>query len=271
MLTPSIFPCQYPDFMKIGLYKIRMQERIRMFGVITLATSKGGAGKSTLARSLAAHWLQLGRKPALVDADPQRTLASRHNPDGPLGAVPLVAEPEERVTQTIAELREKRHTPVIVDTAGFRNRTTIAALVATDLALIPLKPAVEDIDGAVATYRLIQEVNETDERAGRPIKAVMILTMTTHGTVISRHIRHELSAVGYPLLAAEMIHRVAYPEAGISGLSPANIEPDGPAARDIAAIVHEIMALENPDAMKPESYEIIKSKLPKVRRKGKAA
>jgi chromosome partitioning protein len=158
-----------------------------------------------------------------------------------------------------------------VDTAGFRNRTTIAALVATDLALIPLKPAVEDIDGAVATYRLIQEVNETDERTGRPIKAVMILTMTTHGTVISRHVRHELSAAGYPLLAAEMIHRVAYPEAGIGGLSPANIEADGPAARDIAAIAYEIMALEKSNAMKGESDEIMKTKLPKTRRKGKAA
>ena len=214
-----------------------------MFGVITLATSKGGAGKSTLARSLAAHWMQSGHKPALVDADPQRTLASRHNPERAVGAVPLAAEPEERVADTIAELR-RRHAPVIVDTAGFRNRTTIAALVATDLALIPLKPAVEDIDGAVSTYRLIQEVNGTDERVGRPIKAVMILAMTTHGTVIARHVRHELAAAGYPLLAAEMAHRVAYPEAGIAGLSPVTVEPDGAAARDIAAIAHEIMTLE---------------------------
>src|SRR4051795_613411 len=155
-----------------------------MFPVITLCTSKGGAGKSALARSLAAHWLQLGRKPALVDADPQRTLASRHNADGPLGAVPLIAEPEERVAQAIAELRV-RHAPVIVDTAGFRNRTTIAALVATDLALIPLKPAVEDIDAAVATYQLIQEINDTPERSGKPIKAVMVLTMSMSNTVIS--------------------------------------------------------------------------------------
>lgn len=241
-----------------------------MFPVITLCTSKGGVGKSTLARSLAAHWLQLGRKPALVDADPQRTLASRHNVDGPLGAVPLIAEPEERVTQAIADLRVT-HAPVIVDTAGFRNRTTIAALVATDLALIPLKPAVEDIDGAVSTYRLIQEVNDTDERVGRPIVAVMILTMTTQGTVIARHVRSELVSAGYPLLAAEMIHRVAYPEAGIGGLSPTNFEPDGPAARDIAAVAHEIIALEKPETMKIGGIELMKSNLPKVRRKGKAA
>ena len=40
-----------------------------MFGVIPLITPKGGTGKSTLARSLAAHWSLTGLKPALVDAE----------------------------------------------------------------------------------------------------------------------------------------------------------------------------------------------------------
>jgi chromosome partitioning protein len=214
-----------------------------MFGVITLATSKGGAGKSTLARSLAAHWLALGHKPALVDADPQRSLANRYDPVGPLAALPVIAEPEERVADAIDELRG-RHAPVIVDTAGFRNRTTIAALVETDLAIIPLKPAVEDVDAAIATYDLIQEINQTDERAGRPIRVAMILTMTMRGTVIARHVRSQLTTAGYPLLLAEMPNRVAYPEAGIDGLSPTTVDPDGAAARDIAALASELMKLE---------------------------
>lgn len=167
-----------------------------MFGVITLATSKGGVGKSSLGRSLAAHWFTVGHKPALVDADPQRSLANRYDPEGRLGAVPVVAEPEERVDEVIEELR-KRHAPVIVDTAGFRNRTTIGALVATDLALIPLKPAVEDVDAAIGTYELIREINEADEREGRPIKVAMILTMTLRGTVIARHVRDQLTDAGY--------------------------------------------------------------------------
>ena len=215
-----------------------------MFGVITLATSKGGVGKSSLGRSLAAHWFTVGHKPALVDADPQRSLANRYNPEGRLGAVPVVAEPEERVDEVIEELR-KRHAPVIVDTAGFRNRTTIGALVATDLALIPLKPAVEDVDAAIGTYELIREINEADEREGRPIKVAMILTMTLRGTVIARHVRDQLTDAGYPLLKAEMLNRVAYPEAGIEGLSPCITDPDGAAARDIAAIAQELMKLEN--------------------------
>jgi chromosome partitioning protein len=220
-----------------------------MFRVITLATSKGGTGKSTLARSLAAHWLALGHRPALVDADPQRSLANRRDPNGRLAALPIIAEPEERVRDVIDELRA-RHTPVIVDTAGFRNRTTIGALVETDLAIIPLKPAVEDVDAAIATFDLIEEINRTEEREGRPIKMVMVLTMTMRGTVIARHVRLQLASAGYPLLTAEMPNRVAYPEAGIEGLSPCIVEPDGAAARDIAAIVQEIMKLENHELVK---------------------
>ena len=164
-----------------------------MFGVITLATSKGGAGKSTLARSLAAHWLTVGHKPALIDADPQRTLANRHDPAGKLGAVTLVAEPEERVADVIQELRAK-HRPIIVDTAGFRNRTTISALVASELAIIPLKPSAEDVDAAIATYELIAEINETPERAGDPSVWRWSLRWAMHSTVITRHVRAQLDA-----------------------------------------------------------------------------
>jgi chromosome partitioning protein len=225
--------------------------------VIAFATSKGGVGKSTLARGLAAHWFALGRKPALIDADPTATLSKRYNPQGPLGAVPVIAEPEELVAEVIDKLRA-RHTPVIVDTAGFRNRTTISALVAADLAIIPLKPAAEDLDCAVATFELIREINETPERSGHPIRTAMILTMTMRGTVIARHVRSQLEAAGYPLLQAEMPHRVAYPEAGIEGLSPGVTDPDGAAARDIAAIVHELLNSENHEFMKSADEEVIK-------------
>ena len=214
-----------------------------MFGVITLATSKGGAGKSTLARSLAAHWLTVGHKPALIDADPQRTLANRHDPSGKLGPVPLIAEPEERVAEVIEELRRKQR-PVIVDTAGFRNRTTISALVASDLAVIPLKPSAEDVDAAIATYDLITEINATPERAGEPIRIAMVLTMGMQSTVISRHVRSQLEGEGFPLLKAEMTNRVAYPESGIDGLSPIITDPEGAAARDITAIAQELAKLE---------------------------
>jgi chromosome partitioning protein len=98
-----------------------------MFRVITLATSKGGVGKSSLGRSLAAHWFSVGHKPALIDADPQRTLANRYDPKGRMGSVPIVAEPEERVSETIEELRWQ-HAPVIVAPPALETGQPVPAL-----------------------------------------------------------------------------------------------------------------------------------------------
>ena len=71
------------------------------YDVITLATPKGGTGKSTLSRGLAAYWYGIGRKPALVDADPTETLVKRYNPQGRLGAVPVVAEPRSGLARPL--------------------------------------------------------------------------------------------------------------------------------------------------------------------------
>ncbi|AIL13714.1 hypothetical protein IM40_09850 (plasmid) [Candidatus Paracaedimonas acanthamoebae] len=210
-----------------------------MTKVITLATSKGGAGKTTLARSLACHWYNLGIKVGVIDADPQGSIITRHNPEGLLKDMPIIAQPEETVNDTIEEMK-RSCSIILVDTGGFRNRTTIKALIATDIALIPLKPSADDVAGALETYDLIKELNETPERVNNHIKYRMVLTMTQQGTVISRHVREELKSMGYSLLENELYHRVAYPEAAIQGLSPSLTDPESPAARDISRVVGEI-------------------------------
>ena len=207
--------------------------------IITLATSKGGVGKSTLARNLAAYWSNLGYKVAIVDADPQGSIINRHDPNGLLKNITVIADPEETVSSTIEELQDK-YNFIIVDTAGFRNRTTIKALVKSSIAILPLKASSDDVAGAVETYNLIKELNKTPERLSRPIKYRMILTMTQKGILLASHIRKELSEVGYLLLDREMYHRVIYPETAIKGLSPCITDPEGPASRDISKIVEEI-------------------------------
>lgn len=213
-----------------------------MSKIIILATSKGGAGKSTLVRGLAAHWFNLGKNVAVIDADPQASVYNRHDHDGKLKGMKVIAEPEENVEHVIDEIREK-HDLILVDTGGFRNRTTIRALIKSDLAIIPLKPSSDDVSGAIETYQLIKELNETAELVARPIKYQMILTMTQQGTVIARHIRQELESIGYKVFKREMFHRVSYPEAALSGLSPCITDPEGAAARDIAAIAQEVADL----------------------------
>ena len=216
--------------------------------VITLATSKGGAGKSTLSRNLAAHWTNIGMRVAIIDADPQGSIIIRHDPEGPLKNLTVLAEPEESVAALIEDIK-KDFDFVIVDTGGFRNRTTVRALISTDLALIPLKPSADDVAGALETHNLINELNKTPERSSRPIKYRMILTMSIQGTVISRHVRSELEQLGYLILKSEMYQRIAYPESAINGLSPCITDPDGPAARDITAIIKELSEIEIGDKL----------------------
>ena len=207
--------------------------------IITLATSKGGVGKSTLARNIAAHWINLGMKVAIIDADPQGSIINRHDPDGPLKELIVIAEPEENVGNVIEEIKHK-YTHIIVDTGGFRNRTTIRALIKSDLAIIPLKASADDVSGALETHNLIKELNKTPERSSLPIKYRMIITMTQVGIVLAKHVRNELEGKGYMLMNSEMYHRVIYPETAINGLSPCITDPEGPAARDISAIIQEI-------------------------------
>ncbi|MDC0865184.1 ParA family protein [Rickettsiaceae bacterium] len=207
--------------------------------VITLATSKGGVGKSTLARNLAAYWLNIGQKVAIIDSDPQGSIIGRHDPNGELKELTVISEPEESVAQLVDEIKEK-YTHIIIDTGGFRNRTTIRALIKADLAIIPLKASADDVAGALETHGLICELNKTPERMSSPIKYRMILTMTQTGTVIAKHVRSELKNKGYLLIEPEMYHRVIYPETAINGLSPCITDPDGPASRDIASIIQSI-------------------------------
>ncbi len=207
--------------------------------IITLATSKGGAGKSTLARNLAAHWVNLGYKVVIIDADPQGSIINRHDPEGELKSLHVIAEPEETVSHVIKDMKDS-YDFLIVDTGGFRNKTTVRALIETDLAIIPLKPSADDVSGALETHNLINELNKTPERISKPIRYRMIITMSQQGTIISKHVRSELEQLGYLVLKSEMYHRVAYPEAAINGLSPCITDPEGAAARDITNIIKEL-------------------------------
>ena len=165
-----------------------------------------------------------------------------HDTKGIIKEIPVEYAPEENVIDSIKTMKDKNK-PVIIDTGGFRNRTTILSLIETEIAIIPLKPSPDDMVAAIETYNLIKELNDTPERVDNPIRMSLILTMTQQGTVISRHIREELESIGLPLLKNEMFQRVAYPENAIKGLSPCITEPEGAAARDIANIVTEIIKL----------------------------
>jgi chromosome partitioning protein len=202
--------------------------------IITVATMKGGSGKSTLASCLAVHWHLNGRRPTIIDADPQRSIARLAARDKALGGVPVVEDASELAWKTARRIADG-HGPVIIDTPGFRSEATLACIAATDFVLVPVKPSPFDVDRMLDTLGIL--INGVS--GWRPIFRCVI-TQTTRDSVIARHIREELAEAGFPLLKSEMTNRVGYAEAALWGATPSLTQPKGAAAREITAIADEV-------------------------------
>ena len=207
--------------------------------IVVMATLKGGSGKSTAAACLAAHCQMGGVRAAVIDADPQASLLHWQGLGDPPLDLLVVADTSEAVAQRARELARDVEL-VVIDTAGFRNRTMIEALSVADLAVIPIKASPLDIAAAIDTVRLIEEVNATEERRARPMAYRLLLTQVTVGSAVARHVRNELAGAGYALFEAELANRVVYAEASLLGRMPIHIDAHSAAARDGEAFAREV-------------------------------
>jgi len=205
--------------------------------IITVATMKGGSGKSTVASCLAVYWQLKGRRPTIIDADPQCSIARLAKRERALGGVTVVEDATEQAGKRARHLAASG-SPVIIDTPGFRSETTLACLAASDFVLVPVKPSPFDVDRMMDTLNIL--INGVS--GWRPVFRCL-LTQTTRDSVIAKHIRAELAEAGLPLLVSEMTNRVVYPEAALWGATPSITDRAGPAAREIAAIADEVDGL----------------------------
>lgn len=205
--------------------------------IITVATMKGGSGKSTLASCLAVHWHLTGRRPTIIDADPQRSVARLAAREKELAGVRVVEDTTETAWKTARNLAADSQ-PIIIDTAGFRSRATLACIAAADFLLVPVKASPLDVDRMIDTLSFLVEATNGKRPSFR-----CVLTQTTRDSIIAKHIRAELIEAGFPVLKHEMTNRVVYAEAALWGATPSLMEGSGSAAREIAAIAAEIDSL----------------------------
>jgi cellulose biosynthesis protein BcsQ len=107
--------------------------------ILTIASQKGGAGKTTLSAHLAVEAERVGNGPvAVVDTDPQGSLADWWNQRR--ATTPLFASVEVvRLSTHMAELRQQRVSLVVIDTPPALLDTIRAAIAVADLVLIPAR------------------------------------------------------------------------------------------------------------------------------------
>jgi chromosome partitioning protein len=113
--------------------------------ILTIASQKGGAGKTTLSAHLAVEAERRGAGPvAVVDTDPQGSLADWWNQraaDTPLFAAVDVA----RLAEHMTALQRQGVNLVVIDTPPAFLDTIRAAIAVADLVLIPARPSPHDL------------------------------------------------------------------------------------------------------------------------------
>lgn len=197
--------------------------------IVSLYSTKGGCGKSTLAVCLAAYWSQ-SKKTALLDTDPQASLAICRQE---VLHVPIFEDTSKHIGKTIAKL-EAEYERVVIDTAGYRRNKSMEALVHSDFVLVPCKPSPFDVTEAMAAMELLREIADSKARKSAPLRYAIVLTMAQR-TAVSAQIRQELEQSGVPLMSAQIGQRVAFVETPIAGF---------PAAGSVAALEIELLAKE---------------------------
>jgi len=197
--------------------------------IVSLYSTKGGCGKSTLAVCLAAYWSQT-RKTALLDADPQASLSVCRQE---VLHVPVFEDTSKDVGKTIAKLAAE-YDSLVIDTAGYRRRKNMEALAQSDFVLIPCKPSPFDLREAMGAVELLREIVGAGKHKGSSPRYAVVLTMAQR-TAVSARIREELEKSGVPFMSAQIGQRVAFVETPIAGFPPAG---------SVAALEIELLAKE---------------------------
>jgi chromosome partitioning protein len=184
--------------------------------IITVATSKGGAGKTTVAQLIAGRVVEKGYRVAVIDADYNHSLSDWLRR---FETYPITVETELDETKIIplAERLAETHDLVVIDTAGAATQATVFAIGCADLVLIPCQLSSADIVEASKTHQLVQSAAAMTRQE---IVARVVLTDYQPKTIIAGHVEEELEAFGLQVLPTRLYRLVAYKEMTFSGRLP---------------------------------------------------
>lgn len=216
--------------------------------VITVGTTKGGVGKTTLAVLLAATAARTGREVLLIDADRQGTASA---------AISLREDRSPRVpcehcvtADALQEAlaRAAKGALVIIDAGGRDSATLRGAVVTSDLLVMPYGPRSYDVWGLEDMAGLIDEARRT---GADPVALALLTGADPGGAVLARDNREAYEAAtdidGITAIdprTAMLTRRKAFSSAAGEGLAIAELHPrsrDTKAERELISVYQYLM------------------------------
>lgn len=202
--------------------------------VLSMCSSKGGSGKTTIAQLIIGVMRQRGYSVAAIDGDVNQTLSTWLKTFAKLDVDCRTIDDENDMIEQAQEL-EQKHDVVVIDTAGARNQATLYAIGVSDLVLIPVQLSSANVIEAVKTYRTVENAAKLVKRE---VPGRVVFTDYTPKTNIAKHIKNEVKDVGLPAMKTKLHRLVAFQE-----LSYGTVPRIGKAGAQAQLLVDEMHAM----------------------------
>jgi chromosome partitioning protein len=218
--------------------------------IITLASRKGGAGKSTLTAQLAAQAQSQGKRVLIIDADPQGSLKLWHSlrPD----ILPKLVTPERGIDRALAFAMIDGFDTVFIDTAPSMWVVVQEAIKNSTLVLIPARPGFFDLDAVRETVKVARERNKPYAVV---INAAPVRRDDKDTSLVAQS-RAYLDAHQIPVWSGQISQRAGFQSTLAAGASAAEIGPNTAAGVEVARLwsaVERSIAAINAAQFTPEA------------------
>jgi chromosome partitioning protein len=201
---------------------------------IAFLTQKGGAGKTTLAASLAEMAASTGEKVIALDLDPQQSLVcwgkrrEAANARNKIIVEPLERERLSRLRAILEGLAGAGFTLAISDTTGADATAVRPICEVADLSLLPARPTRLDVEATAATFRAVFLAKR---------KAAFVLNQcpSSYRSTRASEAAKQLNCLG--VLAEPMVSaRMDFQDAVAAGLGVTEYAAGSKAAEEIAML-----------------------------------
>ena len=203
--------------------------------IVAVASSKGGAGKTTVAEVLLGALAERGATVAAIDADFNQTLSKWVQTFSSYPITATVEIDETKIVPLAGKLADQ-HDVVVIDTAGAATQATVFAIGCADLVIVPVQLSSSDVVEAIKTVGLVKSAAEMTRQN---IPARVLLTDYQPNTNIANHIEAEIKRYGLPMFNAKLNRLVAFKEMTFTGDVPAS----GRAGEQVEKLIQELKAL----------------------------
>ena len=191
--------------------------------IITVFNQKGGCAKTMSTMQLAGTFGLRGLKVFVVDMDPQNTAALWFHQATPEQAFPAevmsMAPLKEAFLEKLGPLSTKFDVIIIDCPPALGSRVPWASLVASDFALIPVAPVMDNVWASKQAEELVLEARQARESKGitSELKAAYLLSMVRRGNVFDHCLETLRSGAQIPILKSKIAMRNAFPESQLFG------------------------------------------------------